>query len=101
MIPGNVLLSHAVSSAVQSGLRGLTSVFGMGTGVTPSLESPENLIPEKRRARKPEIVPELLGATAPSKSYGQAERAISSGKLQPLLAFHIRPIKQVVYLRPS
>ncbi len=40
-------------------------------------------------------------ATAPSKFYGQAERAISSGKLRALLRFHIRPIKQVVYLRPS
>ena len=40
-------------------------------------------------------------AAAPSKSYGQAERAISSGKLRPLLDFHIRPIKQVVFLRPS
>ena len=39
---GDVLLSHAVSSAVPSGLRGLTSVFGMGTGVTPSLKSPRD-----------------------------------------------------------
>jgi hypothetical protein len=38
---GDVLLSHAVASAVPSGLRGLTAVFGMGTGVTPSLQSPK------------------------------------------------------------
>src|SRR5437867_1710885 len=38
--PGNVLLSHAVSREVPSGLKGLTAVFGMGTGVAPSLESP-------------------------------------------------------------
>ena len=42
--PGNVLLSHAVAHAVPSALRGLTTVFGMGTGVTPSLWSPGNRI---------------------------------------------------------
>jgi hypothetical protein len=35
------------------------------------------------------------------KSYGQAERAISTGQLNALLRFHIRPINQVVYLDPS
>ena len=38
---------------------------------------------------------------APSKFYGQAERAISTGKLHALLRFHILPINQVVYLGPS
>ena len=38
---GNVLLSRAVSSQVPSALRGLTSVFGMGTGGSLSLLSPE------------------------------------------------------------
>ena len=33
--PGGVLLSHTVSHAVPSALEGLTSVFGMGTGVAP------------------------------------------------------------------
>ena len=32
--PGSDLLSHAVSHAVPSAVTGLTSVFGMGTGVT-------------------------------------------------------------------
>ena len=40
---GNVLLSHTVTHAVPSALKGLTSVFGMGTGVTPSPWSPRNL----------------------------------------------------------
>ena len=35
-IPGGDLLSHTATRAVPSALRGLTSVFGMGTGVTPS-----------------------------------------------------------------
>ena len=38
--PGNFLLSHIVTYAVPSGLRGLTAVFGMGTGGSPSLRSP-------------------------------------------------------------
>ena len=39
--PGDVLLSRAVPSQVPSALRGLTSVFGMGTGGSLSLLSPE------------------------------------------------------------
>ena len=39
--------------------------------------------------------------TAPSKFYGQAERAISTGKLRASLLFHIPPINQVVFLGPS
>jgi hypothetical protein len=38
---GGVLLSHAVSRAVPSALKGLTSVFGMETGVSPSLSPPK------------------------------------------------------------
>ena len=34
---GDDLLSHAVSHAVPSALKSLTTVFGMGTGVTSSL----------------------------------------------------------------
>src|SRR5215468_6491746 len=39
--------------------------------------------------------------TAPSKFYGQAERAISTGKLHASLRFHFLPINQVVFLGPS
>ena len=42
--PGDFLLSHAVSRAVPSAPAGLTSVFGMGTGVTLPTKSPENLL---------------------------------------------------------
>src|SRR5437016_12705716 len=40
---GDDLRSHTLSRAVQSALRGLTSVFGMGTGGTPAVRSPTNL----------------------------------------------------------
>src|SRR6185312_2714375 len=39
--PGGDLRSRAVTSAVSSALRGLTSVFGMGTGVTLAVRPPE------------------------------------------------------------
>jgi hypothetical protein len=39
-IPGDVLLSHACKGIVSSALEGLTSVFGMGTGVTPPVRPP-------------------------------------------------------------
>jgi hypothetical protein len=48
---GDFLLSHAVSRAVPSAPRGLTSVFGMGTGVTLSTKSPENFSKLESRTR--------------------------------------------------
>jgi hypothetical protein len=39
--PGGDLLSHPVAQAVPSAVRGLTSGFGMGPGVSPSLWPPE------------------------------------------------------------
>ena len=44
LILGNVLLSHTVTHAVPSALKGLTSVFGMGTGVSPPPWSPRNFL---------------------------------------------------------
>ena len=37
---GGVLLSHSLSVAVPSALKGLTSGFGMGPGISPSLWPP-------------------------------------------------------------
>ena len=39
--------------------------------------------------------------SAPSKFYGQAERAISTGKLHALLRFNLQPINLVVFQGPS
>ncbi len=41
--PGSVLLSHCLTAAVSSALEDLTSVFEMGTGVTPPAWPPGNL----------------------------------------------------------
>jgi hypothetical protein len=40
-IPGGVLLSHKVTQAVPSAQEGLTTLFGMGRGVTPLPKPPE------------------------------------------------------------
>jgi|ERR1700760_2584075 hypothetical protein len=40
-------------------------------------------------------------AFTPGKFYGQAERAISTGKRKTLLSLYLQPIKQVVFLCPS
>src|SRR3954462_13206682 len=37
---GDGLLSRVLSNGVPSALQGLTTVFGMGTGVAPALQSP-------------------------------------------------------------
>ena len=50
--PGGDLRSHAVTSAVSSALRGLTTVFGMGTGVTPAVWPPGNSRSSKLEAGK-------------------------------------------------
>ena len=44
LIPGSDLLSHPPARAVPSAVAGLTSVFGMGTGVTLLLWPPGNLV---------------------------------------------------------
>ncbi len=43
--PGDFSLSHAVTRAVPSAPAGLTSVFGMGTGVTLPTKSPAENAP--------------------------------------------------------
>ncbi len=44
--PGSDLLSHAGARAVPSALEGLTTVFGMGTGVAPPESPPGKLSAE-------------------------------------------------------
>ena len=107
--PGDDLLSHTVSHAVSSALEGLTSVFGMGTGVAPPLRSPESrpiFPPPGPPCRFPdlEVQPkEQSGVPGTSpwdlpewQSLGQASRPISTGKLHPLPDFHTLPINLVV-----
>ena len=49
--PGSVLLSHRLAPTVPSALESLTSVFGMGTGVTsPALPPGKNIRSAKRQS---------------------------------------------------
>jgi hypothetical protein len=105
-IPGGVLLSHAVTHAVPSALEGLTTVFGMGTGVSlPPLppEKPgmpadlgsyghQNLTTkDDAEAERASIVHETLD---------QASRPISTTRLNTLLCLHLWPINLLVSKGP-
>ena len=100
-LSGDDLLSHVVANAVPSALEGLTSVFGMGTGVTPPLQSPEFRINSllhysifKKRMSNVEVyqIHDEFRAFEQGKFYGQASRPISTGKLHVLPRFHTQPI---------
>ena len=96
---GGVLLSHAVAHAVSSALRGLTAVFGMGTGVALSAKPPENrwlLLNQGKsrgRGRKRDVDTERIN----TRHYGQVERPISTSQLKALQPLHLSPINVVIY----
>ena len=112
---GDDLLSHTVTRAVPSARRGLTSVFGMGTGRTLSLSSPPKgwgvyslvaALPPKGVShrddgRRRAGVPNYCGGQRCSVSGGQDERTISTGQLNTLLCLHLLPINEVVFLGSS
>jgi hypothetical protein len=72
--PGNDLLSHSAARAVPSARAGLTSVFGMGTGVSPPLWSPGFLFVRHYRG------------TAPSRG-----RSLSKQRFFALINFMVKP----------
>ena len=86
-------------------------MFGMGTGGSSSLRSPRKLVTTGTAFCSGSLAFEYLTGQLVESSahrivcavefYGQAERAISNGKLNVLLRLHIRPIKQVVFLCSS
>jgi hypothetical protein len=85
---------------VSSAQRSLTSVFGMGTGVSPSASPPENLfLGAKFYNKKSKYF--NLSLTTGGKNKGQVARSISTGQLNALLHLHLQPIDVVVYHRPS
>ena len=92
-------------------------MFGMGTGVTLAVISPETCCraaisggvsvcgkkseDDASQLNRLELLlglrERLVGRYALGKFYGQAERAISTGKLNALLRLHLQPIKLVVF----
>ena len=87
---GNVLLSRAVSRQVSSALRSLTSVFGMGTGVSSSLSSPHQACFAHSKLNN------LCVSPFPSLKPWSSLRPISTFQLNALLHLHLRPINVIV-----
>ena len=90
---GGDLLSQAREGQVPSALWGLTALFGMGRGVSPTLKPPELSRPRLRGPSKLHNPP----TTGTTKNYPSSPRPISTGLLRTLLCFQIRPINLVVY----
>jgi hypothetical protein len=97
MVCGGVLLSHEASLAVPSALEGLTSGFGMGPGVSPSLWPPQ-------RCGVVRLAGRFSGTAQWTRSISclqkcvPSPRPVSTGQLHPLRGFHFRPINPVVWL---
>ena len=87
----------------------LTAVFGMGTGVAIQVCSPGDAWEYQQAAVGVAFLCTHLGGTGwftpvveEEVAINAAKRsAVSTGKLRPLLALHVRPIDQVVFLEPS
>lgn len=96
---------------VPSAASGLTSVFGMGTGVAQRLSLPERISVVKDRGNEPVVkegmhtAPAPRGARRPTRPLGggkdKASRAISPARLNASLRSHLPAIDVVVYDGPS
>ena len=93
---GGDLLSQDLTVQVSSALEGLTSVFGMGTGVAPPATPPGLffILPHIYLKEQEQFSDSLKG------EMGQASRSISTGRLSALLRLHLQPIDLVVYQGP-
>src|ERR1700743_1663891 len=106
---GGVLLSREASLAVPSALKSLTSGFGMGPGVSPSLWPPQlyGTVPALSGARWPGSRPcpgsYTVDATPRSSEVHEvlvesSPRPVSTGQLSASRRLHFRPINPVVWL---
>ncbi len=93
--------SRMGTPTLPSALSGFTAEFGMGSGGAHSLWSSG----EKTQCNPADDTSLAYPASSviqtPWVLYGQASRAISTGQLNALQRFHIRPINQLVLLDPS
>src|SRR5215204_3962273 len=91
---GDDLLSHGVSPAVPSALAGLTSLFGMGRGVSPPPSSP---FLKKRQVLCCKGRLPFENRTARTVKSTSSPRLISTTRLHTSLHLHLWPINLVVY----
>src|SRR3954451_22739587 len=98
---GGDLLSQGVYPQVPSALAGLTSVFGMGTGVTLPLWPPETCCQSwvRTRAGEPVDASSLEDSRASTSNVQPSPRPISTGRLNTSPCLHLRPINVVVWPR--
>jgi hypothetical protein len=92
---GDDLLSHGVSPAVPSALAGLTTLFGMGRGVSPPPSSPflkRRIYSVISTPRRRALTFENRIARKPS-----SPRSISTTRLNASPHLHLWPINLVVY----
>jgi hypothetical protein len=96
---GDDLLSHRVSPAVPSALAGLTSLFGMGRGVSPPPSSPFLKGVFGCKARDPAWPGRRLifGNCIALLEIPLSPRLISTTRLNTSLHLHLWPINLVVY----
>src|SRR5215217_1873178 len=95
---GDDLLSHGVSPAVPSALAGLTSLFGMGRGVSPPPSSPS--LKKKRQVLCCKGRLPFENRTARTVKSTSSPRPISTTRLHTSLHLHLWPINLVVYQEP-
>src|SRR3984885_3188129 len=82
---GNDLRSHTLSRAVQSAQRGLTSVFGMGTGGSPAVRSPTSRSSELR-AMTLELRPPVRRSSPQTWWLQSSDSSLRSGMTKSLRA---------------
>ena len=103
---GGVLLSREASLAVPSALRGLTSGFGMGPGVSPSLWPPQLYGNISHDGSRPYSGNRIVDASPPGRPGDtcnvckcvSSPRSVSTGQLSASRRLHFRPINPVVWL---
>jgi hypothetical protein len=100
--PGGDLLSQGVYPQVPSARTVLTSVFGMGTGVTLSLWPPETVLSRMRQPASPTRDDDGSPPRTPEQAraiFNPSPRPISTGRLSTLPCVHLRPINVMVLSR--
>ena len=104
---GNFLLSHTLGACSTIGAEGLNYRVRDGNGWVPLAKVTQNLLTVAPAILSPvdylnidgrKVAPTFVCAV---EFYGQAEWAISNGKLNRSPGLHIRPIKLVVFQCPS
>lgn len=97
---GGVLLSQAVSHQVSSALGSLTSVFGMGTGVSSPPSRPDFFFEDLRAFKSKQNAPLTLLCLFLFAAFRPSFRLISIGQLRMSPSLHLRPIDVVVSHEP-